>query len=244
MGNFARCCLPLVLFGFLLLLGPAPSVHAESSNTVSVGVYVLNVGELDLKSGSYTMDFYLSMRCPTVSCNFGSFEFMNGRASSINLEKNTTVERVWRIQANLYENLDLHQYPFDSHALLIQIEDQSLTKENLTYQPDPSESGIDPSIVVVGWSVAGWSQTVVDHSYPGDNQTFSRYVFSLNLERGPTSAIEMFIPVFLLTFIATVAARSCMGNLVPFLRIEYSSRHHSSSQLSYSNSAGTAAYRP
>src|SRR5208337_4315599 len=54
---------------------------------------------------SYTIDFYLSMRCATVGCNFGSFEFMNGRASSISLEENTTTEKLWRIQASLYENM-------------------------------------------------------------------------------------------------------------------------------------------
>jgi hypothetical protein len=107
-----------------------------------------------------------------------------------------------RIQANLYENLDLHQYPFDSHALLIEVEDQSLTKQNLIYQPDPNYSGIDPSVVVVGWSVVGWSQSVVDHYYQVYNETYSRYVFSLTLDREPTSAVAIFIPVLLLTFIA------------------------------------------
>jgi len=195
-----------VLIWCAFCLSFTPAAHATpGANTVLVGVYVLNVGEIDLRSGSYTIDFYLSMRCATVGCNFGSFEFMNGRASSISLEENTTTEKLWRIQASLYENMDLHQYPFDSHALLIQIEDQSLTKQSLAYQPDPSNSGVDPSVVVVGWSVTGWSQSVVDHHYQVYNETYSRYIFSLNLNREPTSAVEIFIPVLLLTFIALMA---------------------------------------
>jgi len=190
---------------FYVCFTPTAQAVAPAANTVLVGVYVLDVGEIDLRAGSYTMDFYLSMRCATATCNFGSFEFMNGRASYINLEENTTTERVWRIEANLYENLDLHQYPFDSHSLLIQIEDQSITSQNLTYQPDLAHSGLDPSIVVVGWMVTGWSQSVVNHYYQAYNETYSRYIFSLSLYREPTSAIAIFIPVLLLTFIALMA---------------------------------------
>ncbi len=202
-----RSCTLAVLIGCALCIGFTPTAQAAPGpNTVLVGIYVLNVGEIDLRTGSYTMDFYLSMRCPTVApCNFGSFEFMNGRASSISLQENTTTERFWRIQANLYENLDLHKYPFDSHNLLIQIEDQSLTKQNLTYQPDPNYSALAPSIVVVGWSVTGWSQSVVDDYYQVYNETYSRYTFSLTLEREPTSAVAIFIPVLLLTIIALMA---------------------------------------
>ena len=196
----------VVLIGCVFCMSLTPTAQAApTANTVLVGVYVLNVGEIDLRTGSYTIDFYLSMRCPTAGCNFGSFEFMNGRASSIRLEENTTTEKFWRIQANLYENMDLHQYPFDSHALLIEIEDQSLTKQNLTYQPDPTYSGIDPSIVVAGWSVAGWAQSVVNHYYQVYNETYSRYVFSLILDREPMSAVAIFIPVLLLTFVSLMA---------------------------------------
>jgi len=184
----------------------APEAQAASApNTVLVGVYLLNVGEVDLRTGSYTMDFYLSMRCPSAGCNFGSFEFMNGRATSISLQENTTNEKFWRVQGSFYENLDLHKYPFDSQSLSIQIEDQLLTTQNLTYQPDPKYSGVAPSIVVVGWSVSGWSQTVADDYYQVYNQTYSRYSFSLTLEREPTSAVAIFIPVLLLTFIALMA---------------------------------------
>jgi len=205
MRNSTHSMFLVLLTACILSLGSTPAVHASTGNNVLVGVYALDVGQIDLRTGSYTMDFYLSMRCATVDCNIGPFDFMNGAASSLELEENTTSEKVWRVQADLYENLDLHQYPFDSHALTIQIESQSLTKENLTYLPDPRYSGIDSTIVVVGWSISGWSQSVVDHYYQVYNQTYSRYIFSLNLSREPTSAIQLFIPVILLTFIALLA---------------------------------------
>jgi hypothetical protein len=183
----------------------AQSIVPASSNLVEVGVYVLNIGALDLATGQYTVDFYLSMRCANLSCNLGKFEFMNGRATSIQLQENSTTEKFWRIEANLYNNLDFRDYPFDSHALTIRIEDTSLTKSNLTYESDQKNSGLDPSIVVVGWNIEGWAQSVVDHYYQAYNETYSQYVFTVTLDRGYFSAIEMFLPVFFLTFIALIA---------------------------------------
>ncbi len=53
-----------VLIWCVFCLSFTPAAHATpGANTVLVGVYVLNVGEIDLRSGSYTIDFYLSMRC-------------------------------------------------------------------------------------------------------------------------------------------------------------------------------------
>jgi hypothetical protein len=114
------------------------------------------------------------------------------------------MERFWRIEANLYENLDLQKYPFDSHQLTVRIEDTNLTKQNLSYVADQRNSGLDSSIVIEGWSIAGWSQQVVDHYYSVYNQTYSQYVFSISINREPVHALEIFLPVFFLTFIALI----------------------------------------
>lgn len=206
-----RCvCLGVILLACVMIFIPAQPVHAQqtdstSKNKVLVGIYVLNIGRFDLASGSYTIDFYLSMRCAAASCNLGSFEFMNGRASSTTRIENSSTEKFWRIEANLYENLDLHSYPFDSHTLTIRIEDTTRTKENLTYAPDPSNSGLDPSIIIVGWGISGWNQSVQDHYYGVYKQTYSQYVFSIVLDRKSTSAMEIFLPVFFLAFIAMIS---------------------------------------
>jgi hypothetical protein len=205
---FRYAFLTIILLMGVLSFTSAPPAYAQTNhpngNLVRVGIYVLNIGEFDLKSGTYTMDFYLSMQCVRPNCKLGLFEFMNGRAQSISLEENSSTLRFWRIQANLYDNLDLQNYPFDSHTLSIRIEDTTLTTQNLTYQVDPDGSGLDPSIVVVGWAIAGWNQTVINHYYQVYNETYSQYVFSVNLEREPAFGFEVFIPVFFLAFISLI----------------------------------------
>lgn len=206
--GYARI-LRYLLVGFLIVAAAAPNfistASAQTSNIVRVGVYVLNIGRFDLATGSYTIDFYLSMRCAD-KCNLGKFEFMNGRASSVQQTEDTPTERFYRIQANLHENIDLQNYPFDSHTLTIEIEDTSLTKGNLTYQPDPDNTGLDPSIHIVGWTVSAWASTVIDHYYQPYRQTYSRYIFSLTLARPDyTSAIDTFLPVVFLVFVSLIS---------------------------------------
>ena len=66
--------------------------------------------------------------------------------------------------------------------------------------------GWTPRVIIVGWNVAGWNASVVDHFYPPYNQTYSRYVFSVTLNRpGLTSGLNMFLPVFFVVFIALIS---------------------------------------
>lgn len=199
--------LAYLIFLTLLLSLQASTAHAQAptANVVKVGIYVLQIGKFDLSSGSYTVDFYLSMTC-NGKCNLGSFEFMDGRADNIVVIQNTTNAKFYRIEGTFFENLDLQKYPFDSHNLKIEIEDTTLTNHYLVYQPDQSNSGLDSRVIIVGWNVAGWNASVVDHFYPPYNQTYSRYIFSVTLNKpGLTSGLNMFLPVFFVVFISLIS---------------------------------------
>jgi hypothetical protein len=189
----------------LALTLPSTAIAGSPPNVVKVGIYVLQIGKVDLASGTYTIDFYLSLQC-TGNCTLGSFEFIDGRATSIVLIENETNHKFYRIEGEFFRNLDLQNYPFDSHILKIEIEDTTLTKEQLVYEPDPNNTGMDQNVIVVGWVVSGWYPNVVDHYYAPYNQTYSRYIFTITIARpGINSAINMFLPVFFLVFISLVS---------------------------------------
>ena len=76
----------IFLFGLLLgFLGSAEPVK------VYVGVYVLNLGKFELATGAYTVDFYLSLRSQE-PVEMGDFEFMNGRAATVDKLIDTPTE--------------------------------------------------------------------------------------------------------------------------------------------------------
>lgn len=195
----------LVPFLLALLLAAPSFAQADSREAVNVGIYVLNVGKFDVASGSYTVDFYLSMRCDA-ACDPSMFEFMNGRSTSLDKLIDGPGEKFYRIQAALSQNIDLRNYPFDSHALSIELEDKNKDSTELAYVADKKNSGIDSYVTIVGWGLGGWNANVAEHYYPEYNETFSRFVFNINIERiGLSAILKLFLPVFFIVFVGLLA---------------------------------------
>lgn len=167
--------------------GRAGSTEASGPTRVRIGVYLLNVGKLDIGAGTYAMDFYVSFRCDR-DCQPSSFDILNGRSTA---EKNDDDPRfkVFRVRADLLSQLDLRSFPFDSHKLQVVFEDKLLQDHQLVYEPDPSMTGIHPSAIVVGWRLAPTWQVQIDRDpYPVYGQSYSRATFTIAVTRPKLSA--------------------------------------------------------
>jgi len=187
------------IFIFTLLLLLVPFVTAQEE--VQVGLYVLNLGKFDIATGSFTADFYLSLKCET-KCSPENFEFMNGRASTVEKIIDEPNEKFYRIQANLNSPIDLKGFPFDAQKMQIILEDKEKTSEDLIYVTNLEESGIDESIVFTGWNIDGWNASVQEHDYSIYNETFSQYVFTIDISRIVLSAfMKTFLPVIFILLV-------------------------------------------
>jgi len=77
------------------------------------------------------------------------------------------------------------------------LEDKITTIDQLKYVPVASESGIDDSIAFTGWNIDGWKAETKEHYYPVYNETYSQYVFTVQISRIPfNSFLKTFLPVF------------------------------------------------
>jgi hypothetical protein len=187
----------------------APKVEkAAGPVTVKVGVYVLNIGKFDLNTGTYTVDFYLDMTTVPPGQDMGDakFEFINGRAASLDKLIDKPDEKFYRVQANLATNVDMHRFPWDRHELPIVLEPASRGKKELIYVLDEKQSGIDPAVTFVGWNLLGSSHEVRDHEYKVYDETFSQYVFKLSIVRIYfISGLKTFLPIFCFLLISLIS---------------------------------------
>ena len=182
---------------------PSPSAVQPAPSgppiRVRVGVYLLNVGRLDIGAGTYTMDFYVSFRC-SEDCQPGNFEILNGRAT---VDKNDDEPRfkVFRVRADLVAQFDLRSFPFDSHRLQIAFEDKVLQDSRLVYEPDDAMTGIHPSAVVVGWNLdKKWKVSIDQDRYDVYGQSYSRATFSIGVNRPKLSAfLKNLTPALIIT---------------------------------------------
>lgn len=200
----------------------APAPVVESPVEVKVGIYVLNIGNFNLSNGSFTVDFYLSFKSDR-PFSPERFEFMNGRATSVDKMIDTPTEKFYRIQASLSQNIDFKGYPFDKHSLYIELEDKDNTTSIMKYVPDPKNSGIDPAVIIVGWGLDGWIADVKEHHYIPYDETYSRFTFNINISRAAlTSFIKSFLPVFFMVFVALLSLLLTPANVTLRLSLDIS----------------------
>ncbi|MBM3132979.1 MAG: hypothetical protein FJZ95_08120 [Chloroflexi bacterium] len=191
----------------------------EGPARVKVGVYVLNVGKLDTSTGSFTIDFYLSLSSDR-PVELGKFEFSNGRATSIDKSVDDPTEKFYRIQATLADSLNLSRYPFDHHKLTIEIEDKEQTSRSLVYEVSQADSGLDPAVNVSGWDLDGWEAKVDEHYYAPYDTSFSRYVFSIEIHRSVTAAIlKTLLPALTIVAVGLLSLVLSPDKIVPRLTL-------------------------
>jgi hypothetical protein len=175
---------------------PQTTPSSDGPVVVDTGVYVLNVGRLDTATGGYTVDFYLRFRCEA-ACDANEFEFSNGRATYVNQQNDLPTLKDFRVLAALNTNLDLRSYPFDKHRLAIGLEHKRLEADSLVYRADPAMNGLDADVIVSGWELIGWDARVTEHRYPVFDETYSRYEFSIEIQRAVLSAVlKALLPAF------------------------------------------------
>ncbi len=155
-----------------------------------VGWYVLGITDLNVATGSYTMDGYLNFDC-NVPCNppasgDTAFDVMNATGAADVSEQTSDTKggtlHFYRLRVPLGANLDLRDFPFDYHDLSLQIEDKILGVSQLIYQFDPKASGVDEYAVVSGWEVQRTIKgEAIMHNYAIYSEPYSRLIFNVSI---------------------------------------------------------------
>lgn len=212
--------LALAVFAWTAAAQPATTVPAAAAEkaapakadapddavqAIKVGIYVLNLGKLDISSGAFTVDFYLDLKSDKPIAENG-FEFMNGRAATMekieDKKDGETYEKFYRIQANLSTPIDLKRYPFDSQKMQIILENKTESMEKVKYVPSVEESGLDQAINFPGWLITGWTATMSEHDYPVYNEKYCQYIYNVDIQRVKWNAfLKTFLPVFFMMLI-------------------------------------------
>ncbi len=189
----------------------APAAQQE----ILVGIYVLDIGKLDISTGSFTVDFYLDLKSKDpkdqIPADAAALEFMNGRGA-FDLVEDKGNEKFYRVLATLSTPIDLRRFPFDAQKMEIIMENKTNGLDRIKYVPLTAESGMDQAIVFPGWNIQGWAATSGEHEYPvyktpeGKNEVYSQYVFTVNIARLPlNSFLKTFLPVLFLMLIVTAS---------------------------------------
>lgn len=211
----------LFLLGFLAqpLAGQAAEI-----DKVTVGIYVNDIQNLDLKTHSYTLDFYIWFRWRNPSIDPATtFEFINateswGHTKALDYEKaiklpNGELYQVVHAQGKFSRKLPLFNYPFDKQLLGLEFEDTSESAQDFQYQLDSKAITINPNLQLPGFKLGEPIIQVASKKYPtnfGDlreksEQTYSRIVVDIPIERSVLAyALKLIFPILCVIFCAAL----------------------------------------
>ena len=209
-----------LLFPLLLLLISSAPASAKKPQEARVGVYLMNLYDLNMDEHSFYADFYIWFKWkgdidPT------EIEFVNsiekwsmareqsGDSSNMKLKDGTNY-RIFRVEGRFFHSFSLNRFPLDRHVLDIQIESPEHASDSLVYLPDTNAAGIRNTLNMVGWETLGCTTETRVHDYgtdfgnPEENaQRYSNFTYTITLAR-PVSyfLLKMLLPLAIVMLVS------------------------------------------
>jgi hypothetical protein len=207
----------------------AADAPSPGPDEVITGVYVNDIHELDFRTHSYTVDFYVWFRWRNKDINPAkTMEFMN-RSDPDDHVRDMLAEEpkelpdgsfysIVRNQGRFATKLRLENYPFDTQELVIVFEDSENGAAAQVYRNDTPAVTLSNSIVLPGFGIDSARMEVTEQRYPtnfgdptvGTEEAYSRAAVTVAIARPMMAlSIKTFLPILLII--------SCAG-LVLFIR--------------------------
>jgi hypothetical protein len=197
---------------------PFAKPNAGPAVKVKVGILLNSVDGYDVKTGTFTADFFLSLTSPTPMPPL-NLQFPNGSVEKKEEIADKPTFKLYRLSGNFKSAADLRKYPFDSQELKIIVEDDARGTDQLDFVVDHDRTQLARGFRAVGWQVGFVEAKTQNQSYPdrfeNDDLFYSRYQFTVGIDRFATSAaFKVFVPAFVIVLI------SLLGMWVPAEEME------------------------
>lgn len=205
------------ILAVLCTLGHVSHTGAQSEiapTTCQVGIYLRSLHSFDPNADTFGGDLWLWSVCPSENDQpLHTMEFVNADDAAILLDvpgnpfwANRNVDGTFRY------DWDERDFPFDRHTLTIQLEEGVDDVRKFIYEPDLTNSGIDPTLELPGgWQITGWSLIGGSNAYnttfgdpdlpPGGTSEYSRLTLSIDLARNDLSGFFKMTAVVYAAFI-------------------------------------------
>lgn len=180
---------------------------------IKVGMLLNSVDDYDVKTGTFTADFFLSLTSATPMPSL-NLQFPNGKVDQKEDIADKPTFKLYRFSGAFKSPPDLRKYPFDSQELQVLVEDDSRGTDQIRFTADKEHTQLARGFRALGWQVNYVEARALSQSYPdrfeGDDLYYGRYIFTLGVERFATSAaFKVFVPAFVIVII------SLLGMWVP-----------------------------
>lgn len=182
---------------------PAPGGAVEP---ILVGFNLTNLGKLDLATGAYNAEFFLTLTCPKSKPDCPKeFELDGGTITKSEKVDDEDGRTVFRVKAELSQDLDLSGYPFDEHVLSIAFVHPTADMKEVVYAVDKEDTDVSPTVKVPGFDIVDHEASVIEQVYDSPEDKSSLYNFDLTIKRVTlTSILKSYMPPLFIVFVASL----------------------------------------
>ena len=190
--------------------------NVPDSAKIYVGIYTLNIGNINFAEKTFDFDGYLWLRFRGDSTR-GQVEMMNARGGNMvdfNAIDNRTLPDsshyvAYHMKGVFFAKYNLRHFPFDAQSLTFEIENPLYETKDLVYVPDSasfakssSKVGLEKGLNLVDYDIHSTRLYTADHAYSTDfgipesavgESHFSRAIFEINIVRRYMSFLIKFL---------------------------------------------------
>ncbi len=165
----------LWFFGAFIPLHAQEPAQPPAPAEIRVGIYILEIRDLDPADGTFAAEFWIWSQSPTEGSILEQLEFLNADKISFHSESGGLSDGVhWtkrRATGVFRQSWDMNHFPRDRQKLEILAQYNGADARRIVLQPDTNDSGYPSGISVGGWEVKKMqiiSESVVYDSNLGD----------------------------------------------------------------------------
>jgi hypothetical protein len=211
-----------LLLALLFVFGFHAVSHAqeEKPDTVSVGIFITSIHDIDFKQKEYTATFWLWLKYRNRAFDFyNNLEVPQAKTVSksfVTVDSSGELVRMqMKLQCVMKDSWRIDNFPFDRQTLRISFENSQFDSRYLIFVPDTVGQHFDRQFTLRGWTIDSCNLTTRVKTYEtgfGDetlarpHTEYSAFRVRLNLIR---DASGLFWKMFLGMYIAFMIAYAC-----------------------------------
>lgn len=203
------CCLSFVADG-----------QETPPDTVTTGIYITSIHDIDFKQKEYTINFWLWLKYKNRDFDF-SKNLEIPQAKSVDKSfytvdsSNGRIYMLMKLQCVMKDNWKIGNFPFDRQKLRLSLENSQYDSRSLVFAVDTLGNHYDPKFTLRGWNIdsfdisdttKSYETTFGDESLSKPHVVYSSYKVKIGIKR---DAGELFWKMFLGMYVAFLIAYIC-----------------------------------
>ncbi len=151
-------CLALLLLLYLVCSTNVAAAQETTKDTVTAGIYITSIHDIDFKSKEYTVTFWLWLKYKNKDFDFEhNLEVPQAKTVEKSFSTiDTSGEIVYlllKMQCVMKDSWRINNFPFDQQKLRLSIENSQYDARYLVFAPDTLGEHYDKRFTLRGWTI-------------------------------------------------------------------------------------------